>query len=89
MELSIARTQIFLKDILADREDIAKNILGSLDSATDPWGIKYYNCIFRVYQLTIFSPELRELKSKTSAYHSNSRGLWPQKQRLQDKPGLR
>jgi len=29
-----------LQDILADREDIAKNILGSLDSATDPWGIK-------------------------------------------------
>jgi len=29
-----------LQDILADREDIAKNILGSLDSATDDWGIK-------------------------------------------------
>merc|ERR1711892_494827 len=30
-----------LQDILADREDIAKHILGSLDSATDPWGIRY------------------------------------------------
>jgi len=29
-----------LQDILADREDIAKHILGSLDSATDPWGIR-------------------------------------------------
>jgi len=29
-----------LQDILADREDIAKQILGSLDSATDPWGIR-------------------------------------------------
>eukprot|EP00092_Neocalanus_flemingeri_P001289 GFUD01001377.1.p1 GENE.GFUD01001377.1~~GFUD01001377.1.p1 ORF type:complete len:288 (+),score=96.15 GFUD01001377.1:154-1017(+) len=29
-----------LQDILADREDIAKTILGTLDSATDPWGIR-------------------------------------------------
>eukprot|EP00092_Neocalanus_flemingeri_P001288 GFUD01001376.1.p1 GENE.GFUD01001376.1~~GFUD01001376.1.p1 ORF type:complete len:345 (+),score=94.91 GFUD01001376.1:154-1035(+) len=29
-----------LQDILADREDIAKNILGTLDAATDPWGIR-------------------------------------------------
>jgi len=29
-----------LQDILADREDIAKTILGHLDSATDPWGIR-------------------------------------------------
>merc|ERR1712025_1291871 len=29
-----------LQDILADREDIAKTILSSLDSATDPWGIR-------------------------------------------------
>jgi len=29
-----------LQEILADREDIAKHILGSLDSATDPWGIR-------------------------------------------------
>ena len=28
------------QDILADREDIAKTILSSLDSATDPWGIR-------------------------------------------------
>jgi len=29
-----------LQEILADREEIAKNILGHLDSATDPWGIR-------------------------------------------------
>merc|ERR1711915_724769 len=29
-----------LQEILADREDIAMTILSSLDSATDPWGIK-------------------------------------------------
>ena len=30
-----------LQEILADREDIAHNILSSLDAATDPWGIRY------------------------------------------------
>jgi len=29
-----------LQEILADREDIAHNILSSLDAATDPWGIR-------------------------------------------------
>merc|ERR1719228_1487995 len=29
-----------LQEILADREDIARNILEHLDSATDPWGIR-------------------------------------------------
>ena len=29
-----------LHEILAEREDIAKNILAALDEATDPWGIK-------------------------------------------------
>jgi len=29
-----------LSEILSDREHIARDILGHLDSATDPWGIK-------------------------------------------------
>ena len=32
-----------LSEILSDREHIAGSILGQLDSATDPWGIKVSN----------------------------------------------
>jgi len=31
-----------LSEILSDREQIARDILSHLDSATDPWGIKVF-----------------------------------------------
>ena len=33
-------TNICYQDILADREDVAKSMLTTLDTATDSWGIR-------------------------------------------------
>ena len=35
-----ALTNICYQDILADREDVAKSMLTTLDTATDSWGIR-------------------------------------------------
>merc|ERR1712215_58956 len=40
VDLRTVTFDVPLQEILADREDIAKNILEHLDSATDPWGIR-------------------------------------------------
>ena len=41
-----------LSEILADREHIAHMMLESLDTATDPWGVKVRYCLL-TYQVSI------------------------------------
>jgi len=77
-----------LSDILSDREQTAQVILGQLDEATDPWGIKVRNQVMD-YGAYADSFRLSVLRSRMCDFRNNCKELWLLKRRLLERPELR